>query len=130
MSKHSVQFFLISTSSNSFQSSLFTNLPLTFAHCLSGQEEKGTTEDEMVGWHHRLNGYGFGWTPGVGDEQGGLACCGSWGRKSRTGLSNWTELNLCFVILLLKYNVLGWLWLHTFFFFPIHLGVKNEAWGK
>ena len=40
-----------------------------------------TTEDEMVGWHHRLNGHGFGWTPGVGDGQGGLACCGSWGRK-------------------------------------------------
>ena len=41
---------------------------------------QGTTEDEMVGWHHQLNGHGFGWTPGVGDGQGGLACCGSWGR--------------------------------------------------
>ena len=41
-----------------------------------GQEEKGTTEDEMVGWHHRLDGHGFGWTPGVGDGQGGLECCG------------------------------------------------------
>ena len=39
------------------------------------------TKDEMVGWHHRLDGHGFGWTPGVGDGQGGLACCGSWGRK-------------------------------------------------
>ena len=39
------------------------------------------TKDEMIGWHHRLSGHGFGWTPGVGDEQGGLACCGSWGRK-------------------------------------------------
>ena len=39
------------------------------------------TEDEMVGWHHRLNGHGFGWTPGVGDGQGGLACCGSWSRR-------------------------------------------------
>ena len=38
------------------------------------------TEDEMVGWHHRLNGHGFGWTLGVGDGQGGLMCCGSWGR--------------------------------------------------
>ena len=38
------------------------------------------TEDEMVGWHHRLNEHGFGWTPGVGDGQGGLAC-DSWGRK-------------------------------------------------
>ena len=39
------------------------------------------TEDEMVGWHHRLNGHGFGWTLGVGDKQGGLACCGSWRHK-------------------------------------------------
>ena len=44
-------------------------------------EEKGTTEDEMVGWHHRFNGHEFGWTPGVDDEQGGLGCCGSWGHK-------------------------------------------------
>ena len=42
-----------------------------------GQEEKGMTEDEMVGWHHQLNGHGFGWTPGVGDGQRGLACCSS-----------------------------------------------------
>ena len=39
------------------------------------------TEDEMVGWHHRFNGHGFGWTLGVGDGQGGLAYCGSWGCK-------------------------------------------------
>ena len=45
------------------------------------KEEKGTTEDEMVGWHHRLDGHGFGWTLGVGDGQGGLECCSSWGRK-------------------------------------------------
>ena len=59
-----------------------------------GQKEKGTTEDEMVGWHHRLNGHGFGWTPGVGDGQGGLACCGSWGHKEldMTEWLNWTEL--------------------------------------
>ena len=58
-----------------------------------GQEEKGTTEDEMVGWHHQLNGHGFGWTPGVGDGQGGLACCGSWGHKESdmTEQLNWTE---------------------------------------
>ena len=58
-----------------------------------GQEEKGTTEDEMVGWHHRLNGHGFGWTPGVGDGQGGLVCCSSWGRKESdmTERLNWTE---------------------------------------
>ena len=46
-----------------------------------GQEEKGTTEDEMVGWHHQSNGHEFGWTPGVGDGQGGLACCSPWGCK-------------------------------------------------
>ena len=39
------------------------------------------TEDEMVGWHHRHNGHEFGWTLGVGDRQGDLACCGSWGHK-------------------------------------------------
>ena len=54
--------------------------------CLNGTEliqflEKGMTEDKMVGWHHRLSGYRFGWTLGVGDGQGGLMCCGSWGRK-------------------------------------------------
>ena len=60
-----------------------------------GQEEKGMTEDEMVGWHHWLDGHGFGWTPGVGDGQGGLACCGSWGCKESdtTERLNWTELN-------------------------------------
>ena len=45
------------------------------------QEEKGTTEDEMAGWHHRLNGYEFEQAPGVGDGQGGLACCGLWVTK-------------------------------------------------
>ena len=58
-----------------------------------GQEEKGMTEDEMVGWHHRLDGHEFGWTPGVGDGQEGLACCSSWGRKESdtTEQLNWTE---------------------------------------
>ena len=46
-----------------------------------GQEEKGTTEDEMAGWHHRLDGHEFEQTLGVGDGLGGLACCNSWGRK-------------------------------------------------
>ena len=60
-----------------------------------GQEEKGVTEDEMAGWHHWLDGHWSGWTPGVGDGQGGLACCDSWGRwvghDWETEL-NWTEL--------------------------------------
>ena len=58
-----------------------------------GQEEKGSTEDEMVGWHPWLDGHGFGWTPGAGDGQGGLVCCGSWGFKESdtTERLNWTE---------------------------------------
>ena len=64
------------------------------------QEEKGTTEDEMVGWHHQLNGHEFGWTPVVGDGQAGLACCGSWGHKESdtTEWLNWTELVFYFLI--------------------------------
>ena len=58
------------------------------------QEEKEMTEDEMVGWHHRLNGHEFEQAPGDGEGQGSLACCSPWGRQSRTQqLSNWTELN-------------------------------------
>ena len=58
-----------------------------------GQEEKGMTEDEMAGWHHWLDGHESGWTLGVGDGQGGLACCDSWGRKESdtTEQLNWTE---------------------------------------
>ena len=47
----------------------------------TGQKEKGMTEYEMVGWHHWLHGHGFGWALEVGDGQGGLACCASWGHK-------------------------------------------------
>ena len=61
-----------------------------------GQEEKGMREDEMVGWHHQPDGHGFGCTLGVGDGQGGLACCGSWGHKESDTTErlnwNWTEL--------------------------------------
>ena len=58
------------------------------------QEEKGTTEDEMAGWHHWLDGSESEWTPGAGDGQGGLACCNSWGHKESdmTEQRNWTEL--------------------------------------
>ena len=62
-----------------------------------GQEEKGMTEDEMVGWHHWFNGHGFEWTLGVGDGQGDLVCCDSWGRKESdtTEWLNSSELNIC-----------------------------------
>ena len=60
------------------------------------KEEKGTTEDEMVGGHHQLNGHEFGWTPWVGDRQGGLACCSPWGHKESdtTEQLNRTELEV------------------------------------
>ena len=83
-----------------------------------GQEEKGMIEDEIVGWHHRLNGHEFGWTLGVGDGQGGLVCCDSWGRKESdaTEQLNWTELKTRWIYAKWWYcnnwkN--GWVW-----FFP------------
>ena len=69
-----------------------------------GQEEKGTTEDEMAGWHHRLDGHEFEWTLGVGDGQGGLACCGSWGHKEldMTEQLNWLSSQFALLFLLCK----------------------------
>ena len=66
-----------------------------------GQEEKGTTEDEMVGWHHRHNRHGFGWTPGVGDGQGGLVCCSSWGCKE-SDMTEWLNWSNKMNIIILK----------------------------
>ena len=57
---------------------------------IEGRRKRGQW-DEMVGWHHRLDGHGFGWTPGAGDGQGGLACCSSWGCRVEHDLA--TELN-------------------------------------
>ena len=69
-----------------------------------GQEEKGMTEYKMAGWHHWLDGREFAWTPGVGDGQGGLACCNSWGHKEydMTEQLNWSEWDT-------KSHVSGWL---------------------
>ena len=69
-----------------------------------GQEEKGTTEDEMAGWQHRLDGHEFGQTPGVGDGQGGLACCNSWGHQELDttewlNWTDWTDSSFCPLIL-------------------------------
>ena len=66
-----------------------------------GQEEKGTTEDEMAGWHHQLDGHESEWTPGDGDGQAGLACCYSWGCKEQHDWAtelNWTKVSrrFCF----------------------------------
>ena len=59
-----------------------------------GQEEKGTTEDVVAGWYHWPDGHESEWTPGVGDGQGGLVCCDSWGCKESdtTERLNWTDL--------------------------------------
>ena len=76
-----------------------------------GQEEKGVTEDEMAEWHYRLDGRDFEWTPGVGDGQGGLAHCNSWGRRVR---HDWaTELNWMFHCLNIS------------FFFPCNNNSRN-----
>ena len=60
---------------------------------IRGRRRRGRLEDEMAGWHHWLDAHEFGWTPGVGDGQGGLACCGSWGHKESdmTEWLNWTD---------------------------------------
>ena len=74
-----------------------------------GQKEKGMMEDEMAGWHHQLNGHGFVWTREVGDGQGGLVCCSSWGHKEsdKTEWLNWTED----CIILPFSRTTGWLWM-------------------
>ena len=84
-----------------------------------GQEEKGTTEDEMAGWHHWLDGRESEWTPGVGDGQGDRACCDSWGRKEwdMTGWLNWTELTYCQFVTC--YLVVCIVLLHLFLFLSI-----------
>ena len=74
-----------------------------------GQEEKGTTEDEMAGWHHWLDGHESEWTPGVGDGQGVLACCDSWGLGHDWAPElNWTEWGY-----IVKIDKLPWEWYKT-----------------
>ena len=73
-----------------------------------GAGEEGETEDEMAGWHHWLNGHESEWTPGVGDGQGSLVCCDSWGHKESdtTERLNWTDDTL--FLLFLSYTLLFW----------------------
>ena len=89
-----------------------------------GQEKKGTTEDEMAEWHHQLDGHEFEWPLGVGDGQGGLVCCNSWGRKESvtTEWLNWlTDVynedyvktyHLCFLLSLWYFWVISILTKH------------------
>ena len=79
-----------------------------------GQEERGMTEDEMVGWHHWLNGHGFGETPEVGDGEGGLVCCSPWGHKEsdRTERLNWTDWYALEILLPVASRALVLWWNH------------------
>ena len=94
-----------------------------------GQDEKGTTEDEMAGWHHRLDGHEFEWTLGIGDRQGGLVCCDSWGRKEpdTTERLNWTKwlitLNISSYVTCYLYIFLDEISIYVFcpFFSSVHL---------
>ena len=97
-----------------------------------GQEEKGTTEDEMAGWHHRLDGREFEWTLGDGDGQGWLVCCNSWGWKESdtTERLNWTEVPHTLVRIHCKEAYFGdrrkslkWVWIH---WNVIHKGNNSE----
>ena len=104
-------------------------------------QEKGMTEDEMAGWHHRLDGHESEWTPGVGDGQGGLACCDSWGGKESdtTEWLNWTELIVILASATLLNSLISYnsIWVETlgfsveiirssanseFYLFPSNLG--------
>ena len=85
-----------------------------------GQEEKGKTEGEMVGWHHRLNGYEFEQTPGESETQGSLVCCSSWDHKELTLLSDWTTTTTFFMVQITCPNLTSilttgkpWLWLQA-----------------
>ena len=88
-----------------------------------GQEEKGTTEDEMAGWHHGLDGHESRWTLGVGDGQGGMVCCDSWGHKESdtTERLNWTDIILNIFVWLCDYHLSFPLdsKLHTWFYSPL-----------
>ena len=76
-------------------------------------EEKGTTEDEMVGWHHQIDGHEFEQAPGVGDGQGCLVCCRPWGCKESARLSDWTQLNwvVCYKLYERKMGTVFFYWL-------------------
>ena len=95
-----------------------------------GQEEKGMTEDEMAGWHHWLNGSKSEWTPGVGDGQGGLVCCDSWGRKGSdtTEWLNWTELKVSQTLKYLVLTALLSVTLHTLITWTTNK--RFYHWGK
>ena len=91
--------------------------------------QKGTKEDEMVGWHHRLNGHGFRWTLGVGDGQGGLVCCRSWGHRESdmTVQLNWTEIVFICAFILHCLPSLGFHCTYLYKHFKDQTGICNHV---
>ena len=83
-----------------------------------GHEEKGTTEDEMIGWHHQLNGHEFEQAPGVGDGQGGLACCSPWGHKELDMTERLTNNNSLPILASYTYNL---------FLYSLTMKVSHES---
>ena len=86
------------------------------------KEEKGMTEDAMAGWHHRLDGHKFEWTPGIGDGQGGLACCDSWGHKEldTTEWLKWTKLGEKSLSLASFFHMANFSWENSSLCLPAH----------
>ena len=103
-------------------------------------EEKGTTEDEMAGWHHWLNRHEFEQAPGVGDGQGGLSCCSQWSRKEldMTEWLSWTELNFQGDKMFVRFNSLRLgEWLEKFcisiniiIYLSCSLRIFSPSWAK
>ena len=93
-----------------------------------GQEEKGAAEDEMVRWHHWLNGHEFGWAPGVGDRLGGLVCCSSWDHKE-SDTTEWLNCTDWLFICLWRNVCLGLLPIFQFCWpFKWNILLKNFIW--
>ena len=107
-----------------------------FDHLKWRQEEKGTTEDEMVGWHHQLDKHEFEQALGIGDGQGSLACCSLWGCKEQdmTEQLNWTSLrkenHLCLQIIYEKKEGIWWIVLMWFCAEVSYLPIPWAAWCK
>ena len=94
------------------------------------QEEKGMTEAEMVGWHHRLDGHEFEQVPGVGDGQGSLACCSPWGHKEldTTEQLNWIEQDKC-VLFSYKSELEAGRETHQESHLPSEIEIKNQPYS-
>ena len=93
------------------------------------REEKGRTEDEMVGWHHWLSGHEFEQAPGVGDGQGSLACCSPWGLKETQQRPNWTEHSWRVAVTKNGHKASGFLHVPLFLSFSVHSLLFNFGVG-